>query len=92
MQIVSIQKAADLPPNVKSAVEQLLGRPIGADEEVSVVAVPPGQMPPSEPRARVAQQLENLLNRRAAKVGDTSDEEIDAAIDETVDRVRHRRE
>ena len=89
MQTVSIQKAADLPPGVKSAVEQLLGRPIGADEEVSIAAVPPQRVPPSENRAVVAQRFENLLNRRAAKVRDISDEEIDAAIDEAVDHVRH---
>lgn len=91
MQTVSVQRAGDLPPGVKSAVEQLLGRPIGADEEVSVVAVPPQQIPPSENRAIVAQQLENLLNRRAAKVRDICDEELDAAVDEAVDHVRHSR-
>jgi len=92
MQTVSIQRAGDLPPGVKSAVEQLLGRLIGAEEEVSVVAVPPQQTLPSESRAIVAQQLENLLNRRATKVRDISDEEVDAAVDEAVDHVRHRRE
>jgi len=76
---------------VKSAVEQLLGRPIGADEEVSIVAVPPQQVPPSEDRAVVAQKLEAFLARRAEKVRDVSDEEIDAAVDEAVDHVRHSR-
>jgi hypothetical protein len=56
------------------------------------VAVPPRQVPPSENREIVAQKLENLLNRRAAKVRDICDEEIDAAVDEAVDHVRHRRE
>jgi len=46
MRNVSSQKASDLLQGVKSAVEQLLGRPIDADEEVSVVAVPPQQIPP----------------------------------------------
>jgi hypothetical protein len=36
MQNVSIQKASELPHSVKSALEQLLGRPIAADEERSV--------------------------------------------------------
>jgi hypothetical protein len=40
MQTAATHKAADLPPDVRSAVEQILGRPVGADEEVSVVAVP----------------------------------------------------
>jgi len=91
LQNVSIQKASELPQGVKSAVEQLLGRPIGADEEVSIVAVPPQQVPPSEDRAVVAQKLEAFLARRAENVRDDSDEEIDAAVDEAVDHVRHSR-
>jgi len=58
MQNVSIQKASELPPRVKSAVEQLLGRPIDADEEVSIAAVPPQQVPPFQNRKAVAQSLE----------------------------------
>ena len=74
MQNVSIQKASELPPRVKSAVEQLLGRPIDGDEEVSVAAVPLRQVPPSGNRAAVAQSLEAFLNRRAEKTRDVSDQ------------------
>jgi hypothetical protein len=88
---VSIRKASELPQVVKSAVEQILGRPIGADEEVSIAAVPPQQIPPSADRAAVAAKLEAFLNQRAEKVRDISDEELDVAVDETVDHVRHSR-
>jgi hypothetical protein len=91
MHNVSIQKASELPPRLKSAVEQLLGRPIDADEEVSIAAVPPQQIAPSESLESVAEKLEAFLNRRAAKVGDVSDDELDAAIDEAVDHLRHGR-
>jgi hypothetical protein len=91
VQNVSIQKASELPQSVKSAVEQLLGRAIDADEEVSIAAVPAQQIPPSETRAVVAEKLDAFLNRRVAKVGDISDEELDTAVDEAVDHVRHRR-
>lgn len=40
MENVSIQKAGQLPVSVKSAVEQLLGRSIAPEEEISIVAVP----------------------------------------------------
>jgi hypothetical protein len=80
MQNVSIQKASELSQGVKAAVEQLLGRPIDADEEVSVIAVPPQHLPPSGNREAVAQKLEAFLNRRAEKTRDVSDEEIEAAV------------
>ena len=91
MQNVSIQKASDLPQAVKSAVEQLLGRSIAPDEEISVAAVPPQRFPPSENRAAVARNLEAFLNRRAERVNGLPGEEIDAAIDETLHAVRHER-
>lgn len=89
MQTVSIQKANKLSPSVKSAVEELLGRQIDDDEEVSVIAVPPQQTPALPNRAALAQRLEAFLNQRAEKTIQVSDEEIDTAIDEGVDHVRH---
>ena len=91
MQNVSIQKASQLSEGVKSAVEQLLGRRIGPDEEISVVAVPPHEVPPTGNRAAVARKLEAFLNRRAEKVKDVPEEEIDSAVEEAVDYVRHSR-
>jgi hypothetical protein len=35
--------------------------------------------------------LEAFLSRQAAKVHDVPDDELDAAIDEAVDRLRHSR-
>lgn len=91
MQNISTQKAHQLPGVVRSAVEQLLGRPVASDEEISIVAVPPQQAPPAEDRAQLARKLEALLDRRAEKVCDVSGELIDATIDEVVNRVRHSR-
>lgn len=91
MKNVSIQMAGELSECVKSAVEQLLTRPIEAGEEVSIVAVPPQQVPPSGNRVAIAQKLEAFLNRRAEKMGDVSDRAIEDAVDEAVDHVRHSR-
>jgi len=91
MQNVSIQKASELPQAVKAAVEQLLGRSIAPDEEISVAAVPPQRIPPSQSRAAVARNLEAFLDRRADKVNGLQEEEIDAAIDEALRVVRPKR-
>jgi hypothetical protein len=92
MASVSIHKASDLRPEVKSAVEQLLGRAIEGDEEVSVIATPPQQIAPSADRATIARKLRNFLDGRADKVRGMSDEEMDSAVDEAVERARHTRE
>ena len=91
MQNVSIQTARQLSEDVRSAVERLLGRRIEADEEISVVALPPQEVPPFADRATVARRLEAFLNRRAEKVKDVPEEELDADVDEAVDHVRHSR-
>jgi hypothetical protein len=91
MQNVSIQKASELSPAVRSAVEQLLGRSIAPDEEISVAAVPRQRVPATESRAAVARNLEEFLNRRAVKVNGLPEEEIDAAIDEALHAVRRPR-
>jgi hypothetical protein len=60
-------------------------------KKLAFVSVPPQQVPRSENRAVVAQKLDAFLNRRAEKTRDVSDPEIDAAVDEAVDQVRHSR-
>lgn len=89
MQNVSIQRAGDLPAALRAAVEQLLGRAIAADEEVSVSAVPPQHGLPLADRKAMARQLEDFLDRRAEKVKDLPEEEMDLAIDEAAHHVRH---
>lgn len=91
MQNVSIKRASDLPEEMKAAVERLLGRQIQADEEISIAAIPPQHVAPRTDRLAIARRLDLVLNRRAEKVRDVSDEELDTTIDEAVDHVRHSR-
>ena len=91
MQNVSIKRASELPQPMKAAVEQLLGRPIAPDEEISVAAIPPQQIPASGSRAKPARKLEAYLDRRAEKVEDIPEAEIDTVLDQAVGDVRHRR-
>jgi hypothetical protein len=92
MASVSIHKASDLRPDVKSAVEQLLGRAIEGDEEVSVIATPPQPIGASADRATIVGKLRNFLDGRAEKTRGLSDEEMDSTVDEAVERARHTRE
>jgi hypothetical protein len=91
MQNISVHKASELPPGAKSAVEQVLGRPIAAEEEISISATPPKHVQPSPSRASAAAKLEAFLNRRASKVEGVSDVELDTAIEEAVNDARHGR-
>jgi hypothetical protein len=91
VQNISVQKAGQMPPQLKAAVEQILGRSIGADEEISIIAIPPQQAAPSEGKAAVVEKLEALLNRRAEKVRDIPEDKINAVVDEAIHHARHNR-
>ncbi len=88
MQNVCIQKASQLPEDVKSAVEHLLGRPIDADEEVSVMAFRPHNALPRRARQKTARKLQAHMDKMAERVKGVSEEEIDDILDEAMRSVR----
>ena len=57
MQNVSIQRAEDLSQAVRSALESLLGRTLEADEEISIMAYRPHEVPQGPMRDQLAQIL-----------------------------------
>lgn len=69
MRGISIQKTGDLPPAAQAAVEQLPGRTLAADEQISIIASPPGPSVPESPD-EVARKLSSFLDRRAEEVRD----------------------
>ena len=56
---------------------------------VQKAPVPPQQVAPPESNAAVVAKLEALLNRRADKVRDIPEEEINSLVDEAVQQARH---
>jgi hypothetical protein len=66
MEQSSLHLARNLPPPVRSAVEQLLGRPLGDNEAVSVHAYPPQERPTDAEETRklefIKKLRENLAN------------------------------
>ena len=88
MENIPIQKADELPADARRAVEQVLGRALEHDEEVSIMAFSPHEAPSGEARQALARQLEDRIAKTAERVRDVSAEEQEAAIDEAVNHVR----
>ncbi len=88
----SFQRAAELPPPLKQALEALLGRSIQADECVSIRTYRPRSAPEGTEREAASRPLLNRANRTAGRLKQVSDKELDAAIDEAADIVRHKPE
>jgi len=88
MQNISIQKASQLPEEVKSAVEHLLGRPIDADEEVSVMAFRAHDAPAKRARQKIARNLQAHMDKMTSRVKGVPEKEIDNILDEAMRSVR----
>jgi hypothetical protein len=89
MHSTSLQKASAMPPEVKQALEVLLGRGLEADESVSVRVYRPRHAPQGEARTTAYRRLLDRIDRTAERVKDVPEAEIDAAIDEAAHFVRH---
>jgi len=87
MQNGALRKVAELPPDARHAVEAMLGRPLRDDEAVSVNVYKPA--PIGATRENVSQRLRERVDKTAKRVQGIPEAEIDAAIDEAVDHVRH---
>ena len=85
---IAILKVNDLPSDARRAVEQVLGRVLEPDEEISIMAFSPHPAPTEEARQQIARQLEDRITRTASRVRDVPDDEQEAAIREALNHVR----
>ena len=94
MQSSVIYKAGDLSPEERRAAEVLLGHRLDEDEMVSVSASK-GQLlreaRTGQARDDTFQKLFERIDNTAARAKSVSEEEVDAAIAEAVEHVRHKR-
>ena len=90
MQNIAIQRASQLPADIREAVEKTLGRALREDEEVSIMALSPHPAPSAETRRVLARRLEERLDKTADRTKDVPDEELEAAIDEALNNARPR--
>ena len=61
MHNIAIQRAFELPADVREAVEKTLGRALKENEEVSIMALSPHPAPSGETRRVLARRLEERL-------------------------------
>lgn len=88
MQQTSLQVAKQLTPVVREAVEQLLGRTLRDDEEISVRAYEPHEAPSQAVQNSIAEELGRLLqevDRKSDRIDPSDREEL---LDDAIRSVR----
>lgn len=80
-------RVAELSADARHAMEVMLGRPLGDDEAIAVNVYKPA--PTGAARDEASRRLRERIDKTAQRAQSISETEIDAAIDEAVDHVRH---
>lgn len=83
-----IHKAKDLSPSQKSAVESLLGRPVAAQESISVRALPQTREVSPERRDEIIQRMNQHFSQVDAQRREASPEEAADVLDEALRSAR----
>ena len=87
---VLIHKASEMKPRTRAALEAELGRALGDNEEVSIMAFEPHSAPTGEARSQAARGLNEHFDRIDQKTRDVPDNEMEKTLDEALRSVRPR--
>ena len=90
MQSGALRKVAELSADTRHAMESILGRSLQEDEAVAINTyklAPTGRV-----REEASGRLLERIDKTAQRVAGVPEEQIDAAIDEAADYVRHHSE
>jgi hypothetical protein len=87
MQNGALRKVTELAAETRNAMESLLGRSLQEDEAVSINVYKPA--PTGQAREEISRRLLKRIDETSQRVKGVPEEEIDAAIDEATDCVRH---
>jgi hypothetical protein len=85
---VLINKAGDLKPQTRVALEAELGRRLEDHEEVSIMVFVPHEAPTGKAHREARRRLEEHLHRIDLKTESVPEAEMEAALDEALRSVR----
>ena len=88
MQQSSLHSARTLPPPVRKALEQFLGRALDDAEAISVRAYQPHEAPSPVQQQTMARELRRYFAQIDAKCIDVPESEQDEIVDEAIRSVR----
>lgn len=91
MQNIASRNASDLDHAARAVLEGLLGRALDREEQVTVMAFPAHIAPTAQERETAVRRLTEHLDRMAAKADGVPEGELEALVDEAIERVRRPR-
>jgi hypothetical protein len=83
----ALRKVTELPADTRHAMESIIGRSLREDEAISINVYEPA--PTGEAREAASRRLLERIDKTAKRAQGVREGEIDAAIDEAADHIRH---
>ncbi len=82
----------DIPEPDRRSLENLLGQPLQADQQVCVMVFSGGKIVDDSTRRAAVENIRHTLDKvdRRRAITNASDEEVDAAVDEALEKIRPR--
>ena len=90
MDSITIQKAGSLEVSAREWLGRLFGRSLQAEEEVTILVLPPHSASSTDQRQAAMQRIERVLDRSAEQMKEVPDSKFEAAVDEAMKHVRKR--
>jgi hypothetical protein len=88
MENIAVNKASDLSRSARAAIEDMLGRALGDDEQISVMAFRPHSAPTGADRTAGAARLKDAMDNLAARALPVGQDDLEEALNEAMDHVR----
>ena len=88
MENISVNLASDLSRPARAAIEDMLGRALRDDEQVSVMAFGPRSAPTGPNRTASAARLKSAMDALDEKASPADPQDLEDAFDEAMEHVR----
>jgi len=88
---IACHKVKELQPDARRIVQELVGRKLREEDQVSIRVIGPHPAPSPAVRRKSAKRLEDLMDNAARKAKDIPAKEIDRLIDEALRHTRARK-
>ena len=85
---IAVQHAKDLERPARDWLQQIFGRPLRDDEDVTIVLSAPHAAPNATLRQAATQRMNRVLDQAAANMQGVADAEFESAVDEAMKHVR----
>jgi len=92
MDAMIAKKVSDIPDAKRALLEELIGRHLGADQQVLIMVVNPIAVPSDATRRQAAAGIRQIIAeaRARADAQGITEEEADSAVEEAMAHVRRR--